>query len=158
EYFVDQVATARFLRESQVVAKLHHPHIVAIYELGESSGRPFFAMEYVDGDSLAKRLIQGPFPARQAAQLLIQLTEAIQHAHELCIVHRDLKPANVLLTANGEAKVADFGLAKVVDISASLTASGTIMGTPGYMAPEQTVGGIAAFGLAVDIYGLGAIL
>ena len=120
---------------------LQHPNIVQIYEIGEQDGLPYFALEFMDGGSLDKRLGGTPLPPRQAAQLLETLARAIHYAHERGIIHRDLKPANVLLTADAIVpKITDFGLAKQVESDAGQTKSGAVMGTPSYMAPEQAEG------------------
>src|SRR5262249_585790 len=131
---------ARFRSEAAALARLLHPHIVQIYEVGEHDGRPYFSMEFVDGGSLAQRLDGPPLPAREAAQLVQALAGAVHAAHGKGVVHRDLKPANVLLTADGTPKVTDFGLAKRLDLPAGATQSGAILGTPSYMAPEQAAG------------------
>src|SRR5262249_43886765 len=149
---------ARFRTEAEAVARLHHPGIVQIYEGGGQAGCPYLALEFVSGGSLAQQLNGAPMPPRRAAQLLLDLARAVQHAHEQGIVHRDLKPANVLLTAAGVAKVADFGLAKLLDVEQGQTHSGTVFGTPEYMAPEQAAGKVRAIGPATDVYALGAIL
>jgi WD40 repeat protein/serine/threonine protein kinase len=149
---------ARFRREAEAVAQLEHPHIVQIHEIGQHQGLPFFCLEFVEGGSLAARLAGTPQPARQAAALVETLAQAMQVAHERGIVHRDLKPANVLLTAAGEPKISDFGLAKRLGADAGQTQSGAIMGSPSYMAPEQAAGSIHDIGPASDIYALGAIL
>jgi eukaryotic-like serine/threonine-protein kinase len=148
----------RFQREAEAVAGLGHPNIVQIHDVGDSDGRPYFTMEYVEGGSLALRLAGTPQPARQAAELLATLAGAVQAAHQSGIVHRDLKPANVLLTADGTPKISDFGLARRIDGEAGLTRTGTAVGTPSYMAPEQAEGKADAAGPAADIYALGAIL
>ena len=127
----------RFLREAQAVAGLRHPNVVQLYDVGDVDGRPYFTMELVDGGSLALKLAESPLPAREAAALVATVAEAVQAAHENGIVHRDLKPANVLLTADGRPKVTDFGLARRLEHVCGLTMSGTPMGTPSYMAPEQ---------------------
>ncbi len=106
---------ARFQREAEAVASLHHANIVAVYDVGDHEGCPYFTMELLEGGSLAQSLAGTPQPARQAAALLIALAEAVQAAHRAGIVHRDLKPANILLTAEGTPKVADFGLARHFD-------------------------------------------
>lgn len=168
---------ARFRSEAAAVAALQHPNIVQVYEVGEHEGRPYFSLEFVDGGSLAQRLTGTPLPPRGSAQLIEQLARTIHFAHQRGIVHRDLKPANILLqngehaTGNPEreadgplgaafpvAKITDFGLAKQVQTKASLTQSGTILGTPSYMAPEQALGKNREVGPASDIYALGAIL
>jgi tetratricopeptide (TPR) repeat protein len=152
---------ARFRGEIEIIARLAHPNIVAIYEAGEHAGQPFFAMEYLGGGTLAQKLA-APLSARPAAELLRTLAAAVAFAHERGVVHRDLKPSNVLLTADGIPKISDFGLARQLagadDAPAAYrTESGAILGTPGYMAPEQAgVGG--AVGPAADVYALGAIL
>ncbi|HEV3345318.1 MAG TPA: tetratricopeptide repeat protein [Pirellulales bacterium] len=147
----------RFLREAEAVASLRHPNVVQVYDVGDHEGRPFFTMEFVEGGSLAHRLTGVPQPARQAAQLLATLAEAVESAHQGGIVHRDLKPANILLTADGTPKVSDFGLARRLDGEPGLTRTGTVVGTPSYMAPEQVQGRSDELGPATDTYALGAI-
>jgi hypothetical protein len=149
---------ARFRTEAEAVARLHHPGIVQIYEVGEQAGCPYLALEFVGGGSLAEQLDGTPVPPRRAAQILLDLARAVQHAHEQGIVHRDLKPANVLLTETGVVKVADFGLAKLLDVEQGQTNSGVVLGSPSYMAPEQAAGKVRAIGPATDVYALGAIL
>ncbi|MCI0642333.1 MAG: protein kinase [Gemmataceae bacterium] len=168
---------ARFHVEAQAVASFQHPHIVQIYEIGELDGRPYVALEYVDGGSLARKLAQGPLAAQEAARITEALARAVHHAHQRGILHRDIKPANVLLhveiprpedttatlTAGGIAqgavpKITDFGLAKRLE-GPGVTQSGqAILGTPSYMAPEQAEGKPEKIGPATDIYGLGATL
>ncbi len=148
----------RFQQEAEAVAALRHPNVVQIYEVGEADGRPYFTMEYLDGGSLAQRLAGTPQSAIHSATLLLSLAEAVDSAHQAGIVHRDLKPANVLLTGNGVAKISDFGVARRLGAEAGLTRTGTAVGTPSYMAPEQARGVPRAAGPAVDIYSLGAIL
>jgi serine/threonine protein kinase len=148
----------RFSRETQALARLDHPNIVQVFETGESVGQPYFALEYVAGGSLADRLRGQPMLARPAAQLVQTLARAVQAAHQQGVIHRDLKPLNVLLTPDGHPKIADFGLARLMDEAAGLTASGAILGTPSYMAPEQAAGQIKQVSPASDIYALGAIL
>jgi serine/threonine-protein kinase len=149
---------ARFRREAEAVAALAHPNVVQVHDVGESDGRPFFTMEYVEGGSLAGKLAGKPRPAREAAELVATLARAVHAAHVAGIVHRDLKPANVLLAADGTPKVTDFGLARRVGGEAGLTRTGAAVGTPSYMAPEQARGQAAAVGPATDVYALGAIL
>lgn len=148
----------RFLGEAQSAARLQHPNIVQIYEVGKLDDRPFFTMEYVEGSSLAQKFGSTPVRPRQAAEMVHVLALAIQFAHQQGIVHRDLKPANILLTADGTLKITDFGLAKHIEAGSGLTQTGAIMGTPSYMAPEQAAGLTAEIGPLADVYALGAIL
>ncbi len=147
----------RFRTEAEVVARIRHPNIVQIFEVGEDEGRPFIALEYVEGGNLKEKLNGTPLPPREAAQLLETLARAVQSAHAHHVIHRDLKPANVLLTADGTPKITDFGLAKKMDQEGQ-TQSGIVMGTPAYMAPEQADGSRGVVGPASDIYALGAVL
>ncbi len=149
---------ARFQREAQVVAGLRHANIVQVYDVGDHDGCPFFTMELLEGGSLLQALAGTPQPAQQVAALVVMLAEAVQVAHQAGIVHRDLKPGNILLTAEGTPKVADFGLARHFEGEAALTLSGTRMGTPSYMAPEQVVGKAGTTGPATDIYALGVLI
>jgi hypothetical protein len=149
---------ARFRTEAEAVARMQHPGIVQIYEVGEQAGCPYLALEFVNGGSLAQQLNGAPAPPHRAAQLILDLARAVQHAHEQGIVHRDLKPANVLLTEAGVAKIADFGLAKLLDAEQGHTQTGAVLGSPSYMAPEQAEGKARAIGPATDVYSLGAIL
>jgi hypothetical protein len=154
----------RFRTEAEVVARLHHPNIVQIYEVGEHQGQPYCALEFVAGGSLGRKTAGTPLPARQAAQLIETLARAIHAAHQAGIVHRDLKPANILLEPSGPGdglgvpKITDFGLARKLDDSTGPTNTGAVMGTPSYMAPEQATGKGKEAGPAADIYALGAIL
>ena len=153
---------ARFQKEAEALASLQHPNIIQVYEVGEAEGMPFFSMEFLPGGTLEK-LTQGgaPIDPKKAAEIVEKLARAMAVAHQRGIVHRDLKPANVLLTADGEPKVTDFGLAKRLDDAggpSGATQTGTAMGTPSYMAPEQAEGRIKEIGPAADVYALGAIL
>ncbi|MBI3410208.1 MAG: protein kinase [Planctomycetes bacterium] len=151
-------ARARFKTEAEAVARLNHPNIVRLYEFGEYRGDPYFAMDYLDGGSLAKVLAAGPLPERKAAELVMTLASAMQHAHDSGIIHRDLKPANVLLNSDGAAKITDFGLAKLLDAEQGCTRSEALIGTVGYISPEAATGKTKDIGPLVDVYGLGAIL
>jgi serine/threonine protein kinase len=162
---------ARFRREAEAVARLQHPQIVQIYEIGEHDGRPYFSLELADGGSLDRMLAGKPLTPRDAAELIEKLARAVQYAHERGVIHRDLKPANVLLAGSREEgnssllptpdsllpKITDFGLAKQL-AEAGQTQSGAVLGTPSYMAPEQAAGQGKHVGPAADIYALGAIL
>jgi serine/threonine-protein kinase len=149
---------ARFRTEAEAVARLQHPHIVPIYEVGQANGLPYFALEFVGGGTLARRLDGVPQPAREAASMALTLARAMHFAHERGIIHRDLKPANVLLALDGTPKISEFGLAKSLEGSDGPTQTGDIMGTPSYMAPEQAGGVTKQIGPAADVYALGAIL
>jgi WD40 repeat protein len=148
---------ARFHGEAKAVACLKHPNVVQVYGVGESGGLPYFSLEYLEGGSLDKKLAGTPLPPGEAAALVEALARAMAAAHAAGLVHRDLKPANVLLAADGTPKITDFGLAKKLD-EAGQTATGAVMGTPSYMAPEQAGGKKGEIGPAVDVYALGAIL
>lgn len=148
---------ARFLTEAEAVAAVDHPHVVRVFEFGDAAGRPFLAMEFLDGGSLADHLrCAGRLDPRVAAGLVGKVSRGVQAAHDAGVVHRDLKPGNVLLDAAGEPKVADFGLAKRGD--ADLTRTQAVMGTPAYMAPEQARGDTKFAGPAADVWALGIIL
>src|SRR6516164_6286994 len=154
----DAATVARRLGEAAAVARLQHPSIVQIHHIGEADGLPFFELEYVEGGSLDRRLDGTPWPARRAAELVEALARGVAEAHRLGIVHRDLKPGNVLLATDGTPKIADFGLAKSLAGDSGLTRSDSIMGSPGYMAPEQAEGKAKQVGPLADVYALGAIL
>lgn len=182
---------ARFRSEAESAARLNHPHIVPVYEVGQVSGQPYFSMNLVEGTTLAKRLAEGPLSPREAAELLAPIAAAIAEAHQQGVLHRDLKPSNILIDEEGRPYVTDFGLAKRVPIDSmvaaepdsrspgmepdsqssalqkrprptaplpSVTEVGAILGTPGYMAPEQAAGRRGTVTTATDIYSLGAIL
>jgi serine/threonine-protein kinase len=149
---------ARFRAEAESAARLDHPAIVPIYEVGQHDGQPFFTMKYVSGTTLARRLAEGPMPAREAAALLAPICRAVHFAHERGVLHRDLKPSNILIDDEGRPHVSDFGLAKRVETPHDLTISGAVLGTPSYMAPEQAAGTRGKLGPASDVYSLGTIL
>jgi tetratricopeptide (TPR) repeat protein len=152
----DGEGVERFRLEANALAGLTHPNIVRVYEFGEDIGRPYLALEYVEGRTLRDALRTGPLSAAAAARMMQPIAQAVQAAHDAGVIHRDLKPANILLTKDQTPKVTDFGLAKRLDSAEGLTATGVLLGTPQYMAPEQ------AFGLETerrtDVYGLGATL
>jgi eukaryotic-like serine/threonine-protein kinase len=149
----------RLRREADKLACLRHPNVVQVFDAGEDAGRPYFAMELVQGGSLATRLATGWLPTqRQATELIRTLARAVAHVHESGILHRDLKPANILMESSGQPKIADFGLARQPGVDDTLTVSGAIVGTASYMAPEQAAGQIRKVGAAADVYALGAIL
>ncbi len=149
----------RFEAEAETVGRLAHPNIVQIHEVGTEQGRPFLSLEFVEGGSLDRKLAGAPLSAREAATLLNTLAAAMRHAHERGVIHRDLKPANILLTLDGVPKITDFGLAKrIFEEQSGQTASGAMLGTPSYMAPEQALGNSRDSGVAADVYALGAIL
>ncbi len=146
----------RFLAEADAIARLDHPHIVRVHSVGEHQGQPFLCLEYLEGGNLERSAGGRPQPPREAARLLLLLARAVQHAHAHGVIHRDLKPANVLLAADGTPKVSDFGLARFG--RPELTATGAVLGTPAYMAPEQARGQNEAVGPAADVWALGVIL
>jgi serine/threonine protein kinase/WD40 repeat protein len=148
----------RFLAEAEAIAAVKHPGVIQVFDFGTHDGMPFFSMELCPGGSLADKLAGTPLAAREAARLVEQVTRAVQAAHEKGIVHRDLKAANVLITEDDKPKVTDFGLAKRVEAGAGLTQTGSVLGTPSYMAPEQAAGRLREIGPATDVYALGAIL
>jgi WD40 repeat protein len=149
---------AHFRLEAESLASLHHPGIVQVYEVGECAGHPYLCLEFVEGGSLAERVRGRPQPPAEAARLVQALARAMHAAHQAGVVHRDLKPSNVLLAADGTPKVTDFGLARRLEGGARQTASGAVMGSPSYMAPEQAGGRSHTAGPAADVYALGAIL
>jgi WD40 repeat protein len=150
----------RFRTEAEAAARLNHPNIVPIYEVGECEGRPFYSMRLVDGGTLARHMAEDGFamPPREVAELMIRLARAVHFAHQHGILHRDIKPGNVLLEADGEPQLTDFGLAKLVGNESTLTRTMAMLGTPAYMAPEQARGDMKLLTTAVDVYGLGAVL
>ncbi len=148
----------RLQAEAAAVARLDHPNLVRIYEVGEWDGRPFFSMEYVDGPRLAEILRGTPMSPQRAAELTRALARASQSAHERGVVHRDLTPNNVLIASDGQPKIVDFGLSKLITGGAGATMTGDVLGTASYMAPEQAEGRSKEVGPAADVYALGAIL
>ncbi|HEV3202750.1 MAG TPA: serine/threonine-protein kinase, partial [Gemmataceae bacterium] len=154
----------RFRAEAEAAAKLQHPNVVGVYEVGECDGQAYFSMRYVEGTTLAKLVASGPLAPRETARYLATICRAIHHAHQQGILHRDLKPSNVIIDRAGQAHVSDFGLAKRLpnvtggESRNGLTISGAIVGTPSYMSPEQASGRRGVLSQASDIYSLGAML
>jgi len=148
----------RFRAEAASVARLKHPNIVAIHEVGEDHGQHYLAMDLVEGPNLAEFTRAGPLESRRAAEITARIADAVQHAHAQGILHRDLKPSNVLMDAEGEVFVTDFGLARPLDTGSSLTMTGQVLGTPAFMSPEQAIGLSQGVGPTADVYSLGALL
>jgi WD40 repeat protein len=157
DYASSPAEIQRFRNEAQTVAELDHPHIVPIHEVGQQNGQLYFTMKLIAGESLDRRLQTFASDLQAASRLLVTIARAIHHAHQRGILHRDLKPSNILLDAEGQPHVTDFGLAKRLVGDSNLTQTGQIVGTPSYMAPEQTDGKRAAITTATDVYGLGAV-
>jgi len=148
----------RFLEEARHLARLRHPNIVSIHEVGHAGEEPYFTMDYVEGEPLSSLLLRERISPTRAIAIWKQAAEAVQHAHAQGIIHRDLKPGNVLVDAQGNAYVTDFGLARDMTQSSQLTRSGEVMGTPAYMAPEQALGQLDRIGEATDVHALGVLL
>ncbi len=148
----------RFRSEAEAVAALDHPNVVPIYEVGEWAGQRYFTMKLLEGGSVAQQLPRYLADQRGAVGLVLEIARAVQHAHDRGILHRDLKPSNILLDAASKPHVADFGLAKWTETDSSVTSTGILLGTPSYVAPEQTSGGLRPETAATDVYGLGAIM
>ncbi|MCA9055292.1 MAG: protein kinase, partial [Planctomycetaceae bacterium] len=156
--FASTSEVQRFQMEAEAAARLEHPGIVPIYDVGESDGQHYFSMGYIEGPSLAAVLRDHPLEPRQSASLIEQVSRAVHYAHSRGIVHRDLKPANVLMDPAGLPKVTDFGLAKRSDVDSHVTRTGEVMGTPSYMPPEQAAGRLNEIGPLSDVYSLGGTL
>jgi serine/threonine protein kinase len=147
----------RFRLEAEAAAKLEHPGIVPIHEVGERDGSCYFSMKFVEGGQLDQVVRRAPMPIRQAVELIAKVARTVHYAHEHGILHRDIKPGNILLDQKGEPHLTDFGLARLVESESSVTQTLDVLGTPSYMAPEQAVGNNAAVSGATDVYGLGAV-
>ena len=170
--FASEAESKRFRAEAEAAAHLDHPNIVPIYEVGEQDGQQFFSMKFLEGGTLTRHVEAGGrktgdgsggqstsrYPPEKCASLLAKLARAVHYAHQRGVLHRDLKPGNVLLDSQEEPYVTDFGLAKRLESTLELTLSGAVLGTPGYMAPEQAAGRSREITTAADIYSLGAIL
>jgi TolB-like protein len=148
----------RFRLEAEAAARLEHPGIVPIHEVGERDGSCYFSMKFIEGGQLDEVARREPMPPRRAAELIAKVARTVHYAHEHGILHRDIKPGNILLDAKGEPHLTDFGLARLVESESSVTQTLDVLGTPSYMAPEQAVGNNAAVSSATDVYGLGAVL
>jgi tRNA A-37 threonylcarbamoyl transferase component Bud32 len=155
--FAGQADVKRFHTEAEAAANLQHPNIVAIHEIGEHEGQHYFSMDYVEGKSLAELVSDGPLPAAEAAALVKRIAEAVHYAHQRGTLHRDLKPSNVLIDAQGQPRITDFGLAKQLSRDSGLTQTGAVLGTPAYLPPEQANGRNEQVGPASDVYSIGAM-
>ena len=155
--WASKVHVKRFRLEAEAAARLDHPCIVPIYEVGEREGSCYFSMKFVEGGQLDEAVRRTPMPIRQAAELMAKVARTVHYAHEHGILHRDIKPGNILLDANGEPHLTDFGLARLVESESSVTHTLEVLGTPSYMAPEQAAGNNAGLSSATDVYGLGAV-
>ena len=148
----------RFRLEAEAAAKLEHPGIVPIHEVGERDGSCYFSMKFIEGGQLDEVIKRSPMSIRQAVELILKVGHTVHYAHEHGILHRDIKPGNILLDAKGEPHLTDFGLARLLETESSVTQTLDVLGTPSYMAPEQAVGNNAAVSSVTDVYGLGALL
>ena len=148
----------RFRLEAEAAARLEHPGIVPIHEVGERDGSCYFSMKFIEGGQLDEVVRREPMPIRRAVELIAKVARTVHYAHEHGILHRDMKPGNILLDAKGEPHLTDFGLARLVETESSVTHTLDVLGTPSYMAPEQAVGNNTPVTGATDVYGLGAVL
>jgi serine/threonine-protein kinase len=156
--FAEREETVRFQHEAEGLARLQHPNIVQIFDMGDFQGQPYIVLEYVDGGNLAEKLSGNALSPAEAANLTETLARAVHAAHQCGVLHLDLKPANVLLTANGTPKIVDFGLAQHLLSTPLQPLIGAVMGTVGYLAPEEAGGLTGQVGPSADVYSLGAIL
>ena len=148
----------RFQAEAESAARLDHPNVVPVHEVGQWQGRLYFSMKYLPGETLAQRMVRKPLSQREAAAIVCEVARAVHYAHRKGVLHRDLKPSNILIDEEGRPHVSDFGLAKTFQPGGSLTNTGAIMGTPAYMSPEQASGNRGPVGPTSDVYSLGAVL
>lgn len=158
----DQLASEperqRFFAEARDTAQLQHPGIVPVYDVGEIDGRPYFAMQYIQGRTLQELINAGSIDERESVRIVELIAQAVDFAHQNGVLHRDIKPSNILIDQNGVARLTDFGLAKHTDAGESLTRTGVILGTPSYMSPEQASGRMGTISPASDVYSLGSVL
>src|SRR5206468_546178 len=148
----------RFRLEAEAAARLEHPSIVPIHEVGERDGSCYFSMKFVEGGQLDEVVRRTPISIRQAAELIAKVARTVHYAHEHGILHRDIKPGNILLDQKGEPHLTDFGLARLIETDSTVTRTQEVLGTPSYMAPEQAVGNNAAVSRVTDVYEIGAVL
>ncbi|MHC4505505.1 MAG: serine/threonine-protein kinase, partial [Planctomycetota bacterium] len=148
----------RFIREARAIARIRHPNIVPIHDVGEVDGRHYFTMDYIEGDPLSRMIEKGKVDIRRALDIVESIADAAECAHAAGVVHRDIKPSNIMIDAEGRAQITDFGLAKPVEGDTQYTRTGTTIGTPAYMPPEQAKGDVAAITPQSDIYSIGAVL
>lgn len=158
DHLASETDRARFYAEARAAAKLEHPHIVPVYDLGEVQGRPYISMKLIEGSTLSSQLQNGHMDGKSAAKLLIPLCQAVQYAHENSVLHRDVKPSNIMINHEGQAFLTDFGLAKDLRETPTLTRTGAVVGTPAYMPPEQASGQKPTLDPTSDVYSLGAVL
>src|SRR3989475_3551897 len=156
-HWATEAHVKRFRLEAEAAARLNHPCIVPIYEVGERDGACYFSMGLVEGGQLDAILKREPMPIRRAVELIVKLARTVHYAHEHDILHRDIKPGNILLDTNGEPHLTDFGLARLLESESTITHTLEVLGTPSYMAPEQAAGNNAGLSSATDVYGLGAV-
>ena len=157
EFMHDPEFRGRFTREAKTIAALEHPAIVPVYDFGEEDGQPFLVMRLMRGGSLTEKMLAGPISIEETSQILKRIGSALDRAHSMGIVHRDMKPSNILFDEYGEAYLADFGIVQISSSTDALTVSGSLVGTPAYMSPEQVYGDKKLDGRS-DIYALGVIL
>lgn len=148
----------RFQTEAEAAARLAHPSIIPVFDVGDVEGHRYLSMAYVPGESLAQKITMNPLDPREAAQLVFDIAQAIEYAHQNDVIHRDLKPGNILLATDGKPIITDFGIAKQIHADQSLTGSGEVLGTPNFMPPEQAAGNLQEVGVQSDVYSMGAIL
>src|SRR5437667_1440615 len=156
--WASQAHLRRFRLEAEAAARLEHPGIVPIHEVGERDGSCYFSMKFVEGGQLDEVVRRAPMSIRQAAELIAKVARTVHYAHEHGILHRDIKPGNILLDQKGEPHLTDFGLARLVEMESTMTRTLDVLGTPSYMAPEQAMGDNAAVSSVTDVYGLGAVV